>query len=179
MTEKRWLYFVLGVTTVISLAFPLAANAQTKIGHINSQELLLAMPEMESAQKKLEKLAENHKSALEELTVEFNKKYEEYARNMEDTQNSMSDVVRTTKEAELQEMQQRIQAFKQQAEQDLKIQRMQLLQPIQDRAIAAAVEVAAENGFTYILDSGMGVIIYSAPDAQDILPMVKAKLGLK
>jgi outer membrane protein len=60
----------------------------------------------------------------------------------------------------------------------LQQQRQQLFQPIQDKAVKAISDVAAENGFTYILDSGVGVVVYSAPNAENILPLVKKKLGL-
>jgi outer membrane protein len=168
---------IFGLLALASLSF--TAIAQGKFGHINSQELLSAMPETDSAQKKLEKLAKDNESALEEMTVEFNKKYEDYVQKMNDTENSMSELIRAAKEAELQEMQQRIQTFQQQAERDMQQQRMVLFQPIQEKAVAAVNDVAKENGFTYIFDTGTGVIVYSAPDAQDILPLVKAKLGLK
>lgn len=156
-----------------------AANAQLKIGHINSQELLAAMPETDSAQKKLANLAKESELMLEELNVEFNKKWEDYSKKLEDKENPMSPLIRSAKEAELQELQQRIQVFRQQAEQDLQKQRAELLQPIQETALKAVNEVAEENGFTYVLDMGIGVVIYAAPDSEDILPLVKKKLNLK
>ncbi len=167
------------IGSIVFALLALTANAQTKIGHINSQELLALMPETDSAQKQLEKLAKEHELALEEMSVEFNKKYEDFINKVNDTGNPMSDLVRASKEAELQEMQQRTQAFQQQAERDIQQKRMTLFQPIQEKAINAVNEVAAEQKFTYILDSGMGVVVYSAPDAQDILPLVKKKLGLE
>lgn len=171
------IYKLIGLLAIAS--FALVANAQTKIGHINSQELLAAMPETDIAQKQLEELAKEHELALEGMTVEFNKKYEDYAKKMEDTANPMSDLIRSSNEAELQEIQQRIQAFQTQAEQDLQRQRMELFQPIQEKAIAAVNEVAAEQKFTYILDMGMGVVVYADPNAENILPLVKTKLGLR
>lgn len=168
-----------GILALASLA-TLAANAQQlKIGHINSQELLAALPETDSAQKKLEKLATEHQTRLEEMTVELNKKYEEYLKKVQNTVEPPSELIRTSMEAELQEMQTRIETFKQTADEDLQQQRMTLFKPIQDKAVKAVNDVAAENGFTYILDSGVGVVIYSSPDSQDILPLVKKKLNLK
>jgi outer membrane protein len=156
-------------------AIGVTVNAQSKFGHINSQELLAAMPETDSAQKKLEKIAMDHDLAIEEMTVEFNKKLEDY--NAKYTE--LSDLVRASKEAELQDLQNRVQTFQKTAEQDLQRQRMQLFQPIQAKAVGAVNEVAAENGFTYIFDAGVGAIVYMGDDAIDILPLVKAKLGLK
>ena len=53
-----------------------------------------------------------------------------------------------------------------------------LLKPIVDRAKKAIEEVGKENGYTYIFDSGIGTVLYSQ-DSDDIMPLVKKKLGLK
>ena len=159
----------------LALIITSVAYGEQKFGHINSQELLSQMPETDSAQKKLEKIAQDHESTLEELTVEFNKKFEDYQQNV----NTYSDLKRATKEAELEESQKRIQNFQQTAEQDLKRKRMELFQPIQEKALNAVNEVAEEHGFTYIFDTGMGAIVYTGDNAIDILPMVKEKLGLE
>lgn len=153
-------------------------NAQAiKIGHINSQELLAAMPESDSAQKKLEKLAMEHELILEELSVEFNKKFDAYRKSIE--AGTLSDLARATKEAELEELQNRIATFEQRAQQDLQQQRVRLFQPVQEKALNAVNTVAEENGFTYIFDTGMGAVVYTSPDSEDILPLVKTKLGLE
>ena len=162
------------VLVLFALTLVVSVNAQNKIGHINSQELLAAMPETDSAQKQLEKIAMEHDLALEEMSVEFNRKLEDLNANYE----TLSDLVKASKEAELQDLQKRIQAFQQTAEQDLQRKRMELFQPIQEKAVSAVNEVAKEQGFTYVLDAGTGVVVYMGDDAQDILPLVKTKLGL-
>ena len=154
------------------------AQQKLKIGYINSQELLAAMPESDSAQAKLQKLATEHENTLDEMTVEFNKKLNAYQQGLKTTP-PMSDLSRTTKEAELQDLQDRIQKFQDQAQQDLQQKRADLFKPIQDKALKAVNDVAAENGFTYILDTGTGAVVYESPDAVDIMSLVKAKLGLK
>ena len=45
----------------------------------------------------------------------------------------------------------------------------------QQQAIA---DVAKENGYSYIFDVSAGALLYQ-PDSDDILPLVKKKLGLK
>lgn len=157
------------------LAFKSNAQDNIKLGHINSQELFQAMPESDSAQKILQKSAKEIEETLEQLQVEFNQKYEDYMQNVD----SYSDLIRSTKEQELQQLQQRIQQFQAQAEQDLQNQRTKLLQPIQEKALKAVNDVAEENGFTYIFDSSLGAIVYSAENTKDILPLVKAKLGIE
>ena len=171
----------LAISTVILLSFfvtGINVKAQIKIGHIDSQELLAAMPESDSASKKLQRIAKSHELALEEMQVEFNKKYQELLEYMKDEENA-SELVQAAKEEDLEALQKRILAFQQTAQQDLEQKRMELFQPIQEKALNAVNEVAEENGFTYILDSGIGVIVYSSDDSEDILPLVKKKMGLQ
>ena len=153
------------------LALNLTAQDKLKLGHINSQELFQSMPESDTAQKKLQKAAKELENTLDELQVEFNKKYEDYMNNAE----NYSDLIRSTKEQELQQLQQ----FQEQADQDLQTQRTKLLKPIQDKALKAVNAVAEEHGYTYIFDTSLGSIVYSAENTDDILPLVKEKLGIK
>ncbi len=173
--KKYSIYLILAA--FLFSAISVNGQQKLKIGHINSQELLASMPASDSAQKKLEAIAAEHEAILDEMTVEFNKKLEAYRKAAES--GTLSDLAKTTKEAELQDLQNRIQTFEQTAQQDLQQKRVEFFTPVQEAALKAVNAVAEENGFTYIFDTGMGAIAYSAPDAQDILPLVKAKLGLK
>jgi outer membrane protein len=173
---RKYIFSIFLFTLIFSV---LSVNAQQKLklGHINSQELLASMPESDSAQKKLERIANEHQQVLEEMTVEFNKKFDTYRKAI--SAGTMSDLARNAKEAELEDLQNRIQQFEQTAQDDLQQKRVELFTPIQERALKAVNEVAEENGFTYIFDMGMGAVVYSSPDSQDIMPLVKTKLGIK
>jgi outer membrane protein len=151
-----------------------AQSQDLKFGHINSQELLTAMPESDSAQATIEKLAGDYEKQLEEMRVELNKKYDEYLTNRD----SYTDLIRQTKEADITEMQQRIANFEQVAQQDLQSQQQQLLQPILEKANNAIKEVADENGFVYIFDVSRGNPVFFSEKSTDILPLVRTKLGL-
>ena len=175
MKMKKYLVVLLISAVILSLS--VSAQEKLKLGHINSQELLAAMPESDSAQKKLEQIAKDHELVLEEMSVEFNKKFEAYRKAMDE--GTLSDLARAAKEGELEEMQNRIAVFEQTAQQDLQQKRMELFTPVQEKALNAVNEVAEENGFTYILDTGMGSVVYASPDSQDILQLVKDKLGLQ
>ena len=105
----------------------------------------------------------------------MNNKYQDYI-SKKDT---YSDLIRQTKETELNQMNQRIQQFQSTAEQDLQKQRTDIFKPILDKANKAIAEVAKENGFTYVLDLSAGTVIYHSDTSVDILLLVKQKLGLK
>ena len=86
--------------------------------------------------------------------------------------------VLAAKQKELQDLQARIQAFEEQAQTDLQTKQEELLKPIVDRAKAAIAEVAKENGYSYVFDSGLGVLLYSE-ESDNIIELVKKKLGIK
>jgi outer membrane protein len=51
------------------------------------------------------------------------------------------------------------------------------MEPMIEKANQAIEDVAKENGYTYILDTSAGTVLYF-PESDDILPLVKTKLGL-
>ena len=132
------------------------------------------MPESDSAQARIEALAQEYQDQLEEMNVERNKKYDEYLTKRD----TYTDLIRQTKEADITEINQRIEAFQQNADQDLQAKQQQWLRPIIEKANQAIKDVAIENGFIYIFDISRGNPIYWSDDSVDILPMVKTKLGI-
>ena len=90
----------------------------------------------------------------------------------------MSDLIKQTKEKELQDLQDRIQAFQQKAQTDLQAKQQDLLQPIVAKAKDAIKEVAKENKYNFIINAIEDVMLYSEP-GDDILPLVKKKLGIQ
>ncbi len=60
----------------------------------------------------------------------------------------------------------------------IKKKEQELLTPLINKAREAINEVAKENGYKYIFDSSLGVILFT-DDTDDILPLVKKKLNIK
>ena len=153
-----------------------AVNAQNfKFGHINSQELLSIMPERDSAEATIQKYAMDLEGELEIMQVEYRNKLNDYL----EKQDNLTPLVKQTKEQELNEFQSRIQEFSTNAEQELQKQQAQLIQPIIIKAEKAIKDVGKENGFTYIFDLSRGAVIFFSEQSEDILPLVKKKLGLE
>ncbi|MBE9509698.1 MAG: OmpH family outer membrane protein [Bacteroidetes bacterium] len=151
-------------------------NAQNfKFGHINSQEILSLMPERDSAEAKIQQYAKELEGELEIMQVEYRNKLNDYV----EKQDNLTPLVKQTKEQELNELDRRIQNFTASAEQELQQQQAQLIQPIIMKAEKAIKDVAKENGFTYIFDLARGAVIYFSDQSEDILPLVKKKLGLE
>jgi outer membrane protein len=104
--------------------------------------------------------------------------YEGKINNYQATQATMSQIIKQTKEKEILDLQQRIEAFNQQAQYEIQNKQMELTQPLIDRIQKAIKAVGKENGFTYILNGNEQIILYS-DGGINVLNLVKAKLGLK
>lgn len=156
------------------LSMALVLHAQ-KFGHVSSEELLQAMPEYDSAQIKLQELRTHYEDEIERIQVEINNKIEEF-NNGEAT---MSDLIKEAKASEIQELQVRLQNYSQTAQQEMQQRSMRLIQPVMDKARNAIDEVAKEKGLIYVFDLSQGNPVYTSPESLDLLPLVKAKLGIQ
>lgn len=166
------------IKLIVVVAFTLAAmsvSAQVKLGHIETQKLIQSMPEMTAAQKTLQDKQAEIEKELTNMQEQFRTKLTDY----NNTAKTMSDVIRASKEQELQELQQRIQSFQQIAMDNLEKTQKDLMEPIMNKALNAIKEVGKENGFAYIYDMSAGVILFAAENTEDVLPLVKKKLGLQ
>jgi len=158
---------------VVALSTSVTAQKDAKIGHINSNDLLSAMPERTLVQKDLEEYAGQLKVTLDAMRKEYETKVGEFQAKQE----VMTDIIKDNKIKEITDLEKRIGEFQKTAEADLQKKEQALLQPIIDKAKTAINDVAKENGYTYILDSSVGVVLYSV-EGDDILPKVKTKLGI-
>ena len=151
------------------------ANAQVKLAHVNTAEILDVMPDKATAEKSLEKYYGELQSQLEAMAKEYQTKMQDYEAN----QATMSNLVKQSKEKEIIDLQTRIQQFQANAENEFESKRAELLKPILDKIQNAINTVGKEKGYTYILDLATGAAVYVGTDAVDCTKDVKAKLGIK
>jgi outer membrane protein len=157
---------------IFSFGFNQVEAQKSKFGHIDSNELMEIMPGKDTAQAQIQAYATILQKQLETMSTEFETKYTEYIAN----EANMPELMKSTKQEELQDLQARIESFQQKAQDDLIAKEQLLLQPIIDRAKELIAEVAKEKGYSYVFDTGQGGILYFE-ETEDILPAVKLKLG--
>jgi Outer membrane protein len=166
-------------TAIAALIIFVAATGHAqnmKFGHINSDELIQAMPEFDSATAKLEKYRKELVNALELMTVELNNKNDAYTKESK----NLTDIVKQTKEQELIDLNKRIQEFQQNAQEQLQNKQVELFQPIYTKVDKAIKDVGKENGFLYVFDVAKGSLLYfDETKSTNIMPLAKAKLGIK
>ncbi|WP_340077816.1 OmpH family outer membrane protein [Leptobacterium sp. I13] len=143
-------------------------NAQSKVAHINVQELVSQMPEMKAAQAELKKLEETYKADLSSSAKELQNKLVQY----------QNEAVSKTQEEnkkraeEVQGMEKNILEAEQAAGKELQKKQVELYEPILKKANDAIQKVARAQGFEYVLDASPGGGVIMA-DGKDLLADVK------
>ncbi|MBL7950666.1 MAG: OmpH family outer membrane protein [Flavobacteriales bacterium] len=163
-------------TLIVALALcaGAGANAQHKVGHVDRTQLMLALPERAAAQTKLEAFAKTLEARLKAMGDEYTSK----AAVLQNPPAGMTGTEMTMAQRELQELEARIGAAQERAQEDLARMEQELMQPMVTKVTTTISEVAAAHGFAYILDSAPGGYVLFAAQGEDILPLVKAKLNI-
>jgi len=147
-------------------------NAQNKIAHIDVQALLSEMPEMKAAEAELTKLSKTYETDIRTTMQELQTKVELYEKEAP----TKTEEVNAQRMQEVQGMQQNIQQANQVAQQELGKKRMEILEPILEKANNAILKIGKAQGFDYVLDSSAGSGVLLA-EGKDLLPEVKKELG--
>jgi outer membrane protein len=148
-------------------------HAQTKIGYVSVNEFIPSMPEY----KKADSAMNDYRSALSQEYQETQREFSE-----QDSLLNSKDTLKYTKaqleikRRKLTELYIKVNGFEKQATEQLQQKQQELLVPVQKKAMEAIQAVAKENGYTYVFQKEA---LYVSPNAEDLLPLVKKKLGLK
>ena len=150
------------------------ANAQGKFGHVNTQEIMQAMPEVTKVQSEMKQLQEQYTADAKSMEEEIQKKGEAFDKE----QASLPDNIKQRRQQELQEMYQKYQQSLQDNQQALQKAYQDKMQPSQQKVMDAITNVGKEGGYIYIMEMG-SVYYISSTLSTDVTAQVKAKLGLK
>lgn len=161
------------VAIVLFLGATTYTYAQSKIAHINTADLVQAMPSMKQAQSQLEKLQKTYDTDLRTMAKELDALSKRYAAEAE----TKTEEENRKRVEEVQTMQNNIAKYQQQALKDLQTKERDIFQPILDRAKAAIQKVARNQGFQYVLDSSEGSNVILA-EGTNLLADVKKELGI-
>lgn len=163
------------LTLAVALLLGSTSLFAQKFGRINTQEIIMAMPETKTMQTNMEAYAKEIQDNIETMQVEFNTKYQEYQKNY----NTLTDMSKEMKEKELQDLQNRIQEFQGRAQQEYQKKQNELLTPIIEKAKNAIDKIASASGYLVVFDTSTGSLAYfDEATLTDIAPEVKKELGI-
>lgn len=156
------------ITGAIMLAG--AANAQ-KLGHVNSQEVLFALPDYKKADASMQEFTKERMGEYEKMKT----KLETMIANYERDQATMSDAQRKIAQQDINSFQNNISTFEQEYQTNLEKRQQILMEPLVKQVKDAIAKVAKAQGLNYVVDTN--TLLYSE-GGNDITPLVKKDLGI-
>ncbi len=160
------------VVLLVALSAATSSAQELKFAHLNVQKLISELPQKQAADKELQDEAKKLQSQLQVMSQELDEKYSTYMAQRD----SLTQLIRSTREKEIQDYDQRIQNFNKLAQQSLAQKEQELLQPIIEKVEKAIQAVGEEQGFIYIFDVSSQVILYNSDQSVDCEEMVKTKM---
>ncbi len=167
--KKLFAVVVFGVSI---LGLNNTAFSQTKIGYINTEELIGVMPEAEKATSQLQ----DYQAALQQQGNDYMTELQEKDSLFGKDSAKLSPAAKELRRTGLIELYQKVQGWREVMQQKLQEKQQELLVPIRNKALETIKIVAKESGFTYILDQNSVIV---GPPGDDILSLVKKKLNIK
>ena len=161
---------------LLAAFFTVTMSAQSvKFGHINTSELVGLMSDTDSARVQLQAYQKELVDEMETMQTEYNNKLNTYQQK----QATWTAAIKESKEAEIIEMQQRLQQFQQSAQQDLARLEQKLYAPIFEKAKNAISKIAKDKGLTFVFELSTNPVVYfNETQSVDLLPLAKAALGV-
>ncbi|HYE95641.1 MAG TPA: OmpH family outer membrane protein [Rubricoccaceae bacterium] len=158
------------------LAVPFAA-AQQRLGYVDSQAILATLPEYQSAQQEVDRLATQWQGELDAMGREVEAMEQEFsARELLYTAEE-----RTRRLDDIRLRRQEMDQFRRRrfgADGDLFREQQQRMRPIQERVLEAIQIVAEEGNYDYVFDRTGDLIFLYAKPQHNLTDLVLDELGV-
>ncbi len=154
-----------------------AASAQQKIGYVNSEVILQAMPNYATIQQQMDRMAQDWQKELDQLKKDLDEQFRDYqARELlytnEERQRRRSEIV--SAEDDLERL--RVKYFG--PEGDIFLEQEKLMRPLQEKILQAIDDVATAEGYDYVFDiAGDFLFMFRRPQF-DLSENVLLELGI-
>jgi outer membrane protein len=151
------------------------APAQSKIGHINSEAIMQALPEAVDAQKTLDQLVSQWEGELQKMQAEWKRKFDDYDKR----KLILTDQVRADAERELRELDQSIADYRNKKfgqNGELFQKQNEVMKPIQNKIFKVLADIAKEENYDYVFDKSGEILLLYANDKNDLTQKVIARM---
>ena len=150
----------------------LSATAQElKWAYVDFNELVMLMPEMDSARATMEENQKTNEEILVAMYDEYQTKYQQYQQK----QATWTPAIRESKEKEIMEIQSRLEQTQQSLQQEMQQLQQSLQAPIYEKAQNTVNELAKAKGVAFVFEKSS--MLYMDP-AQGIDLTVEARKAL-
>ena len=165
---KKFLFALL-----LALPFAFGAQAQQKIGVVNTNAIMEELSDVKAATTKVQELAKQYDGEIKRMQDELKAKLEAYQKE----EATMTDVIKKRRQQELQEIESRTQSSYQLMQEEIQKEQEKLMAPIRTKVSAAINKVCEANGCAYVFEAG--ALLATGSTALDLTQAVKDALGIK
>jgi outer membrane protein len=168
---------IFSVVAIVSFAQSPAQPAAQKIGYADWTYIFSQLPEFKQIDAEIKAHRTQLESQMEAKQRDLEAKYKAY----QGLPTTTPDAIRADKTRELEQMQESIQKFTQDAQTSLQNKQNTLMEPVFNKVGKAIEETAKENGFSFIINPQMlegGDILLYSDEKYDISTLVLKKLGI-
>ena len=166
-------------TCLLSFLLVFGLNAQSepmvpKFGNIDMAQLFKLLPESRAIENELAQIKAAYDNEIQKMGEDYQIKVSDFVA----VQQTLDPNIAEARAQEIEQLQQRIQQFREKAAQSLREKREALTAPLIERVSQAIQTVGDKYGYTYIFDLKQAGIMYFSPQqCDDVFPLVKAELG--
>jgi outer membrane protein len=164
-------FLSLSVLALTMLVISNASFAQAKIGYISTEELIGAMPEAEKANA----ILQDYQTSLQQQGQDYYRELSEKDSAFGVDSIKLSPAAKELRRNDLIALYQKVQGWQQTMQQMIQEKSQTLVGPIRQKAFDNIKLTAKEAGYAYVLES---TAVLVGPPGDDILPLVKKKMGI-
>jgi outer membrane protein len=157
------------IAAILFLGATQISNAQSKVAHVDVNDIMTKMPAMLDAQKQLEKLSGTYDAEYKKMVEEYQTKIKKYG----DESATVTEAINQDRSKEVQDMQKRITDYRDNAQKELQAKESEIVKPIMEKVRASIQKVGKAKGFQYVLDGSTLLLA----DGTNITIDVKKDLG--
>jgi len=166
------------ILTILFILLPLTVFGQLKVGTMNPDAVLDALPETEQVESQIQQF-------IQERQAEFQDRYQVWIEDLTEFSElaeagQISGEEQTQREAELQERQEELSNMESRIQRQIQQRQHELFSPLLNRVDAAMSEVAEELELEFVINqtasSGDPIVYYSSQRGVDITERVIQKL---
>ena len=157
------------IATILFFSASQTSTAQTKIAHVDTNELITKMPAMIEAQKQLDALSKQYDAEFKTMADEYYAKLKKY----DEEAATVTEKVNEERAKEVQDMEKRIRDYRETAQKELQQKESDLAKPLMEKIKASIAKVGKAKGFNYVIDVNSAIFA----DGTDLTLDVKKDLG--
>lgn len=166
------------IIATLFLMMPVMASAQLKVGIMNPDEVLDAMPEAAQVQSELENFIQQRQNSFQNRYQQWIVELTAYAEQVEN--GTISEEEQRQREEALAEQQEEMNSLQQGIEAQIQQRQTELFNPLLVKVEEAMAEVSEELGLDFVLNrtsnTGDPIVYYASQRAADITERVIQKL---